>query len=45
MPANPGYYHRPETVAELVDFMVARVLDHLGLPQGLVAPWGEEESE
>ena len=45
MPANPGYYHRPETVAELVDFMVARVLDHLGLPQGLVAPWGGEESE
>ena len=40
MPANPGYYHRPQTVAALVDFVVARVLDHLGLPQHLVAPWG-----
>jgi 4-hydroxy-3-polyprenylbenzoate decarboxylase len=40
MPANPGYYHRPQTVDALVDFVVARVLDHLGLPQHLVAPWG-----
>ena len=42
MPANPGYYHRPRTVDALVDFVVARVLDHLGLPQHLVAPWGME---
>ena len=40
MPANPGYYHRPQTVEALVDFVVARVLDHLGLPQHLVTPWG-----
>lgn len=41
MPANPGFYYRPATVEELVDFMVARVLDHLGVSQGLVPPWGE----
>jgi 4-hydroxy-3-polyprenylbenzoate decarboxylase len=40
MPANPGYYHRPQTVDALVDFVVARVLDHLRLPQHLMAPWG-----
>lgn len=42
LPANPGYYHRPQTVDALVDFVVARVLDHLGLPQHLVTPWGTE---
>jgi 4-hydroxy-3-polyprenylbenzoate decarboxylase len=42
MPANPGYYHRPQTADALVDFVVARVLDHLGLPQHLVTPWGTE---
>lgn len=41
MPACPGFYRKPETVDDLVDFMVARVLDHLGLPQNLVPRWGE----
>ncbi len=41
MPANPGFYQRPETVEDLVDFMVARLLDHLDLPQTLLKPWGE----
>jgi 4-hydroxy-3-polyprenylbenzoate decarboxylase len=40
LPANPGFYHRPRTVAELVDFVVARVLDHLGVEQQLAPPWG-----
>ncbi|HRP35701.1 MAG TPA: flavin prenyltransferase UbiX [Gammaproteobacteria bacterium] len=40
LPANPGFYHRPAQVADLVDFVVARVLDHLGIAQSLVAPWG-----
>ena len=40
MPANPGFYHRPTRIEALVDFMVARVLDHLGLEQDLVARWG-----
>lgn len=40
LPANPGFYHGPREIGDLVDFVVARVLDHLALPQGLVAPWG-----
>lgn len=42
MPASPGFYHKPESVADLVDFMVARILDHLGLEQTLVPRWGEK---
>jgi 4-hydroxy-3-polyprenylbenzoate decarboxylase len=41
MPANPGFYFRPQRVEELVDFMVARVLDHLGVAHALGARWGE----
>ncbi|MGB5210368.1 MAG: flavin prenyltransferase UbiX [Gammaproteobacteria bacterium] len=43
MPAAPGFYHRPQQVSELVDFMVARVMDHLGLAQTLVPPWGSSD--
>jgi len=39
MPASPGFYHRPEKIADLVDFVVARMLDHLGVEQRLVDPW------
>jgi flavin prenyltransferase len=41
MPANPGLYFRPQRVEELVDFMVARVLDHLDVEHDLMARWGE----
>ncbi len=41
MPAAPGFYHRPQQVSDLVDFMVARVMDHLALPQQLLRPWGD----
>ena len=41
MPANPGFYHRPEQVEDLIDFMVARILDHLDIPQELMPQWGE----
>lgn len=44
LPANPGFYHRPATVAEVVDFVVARVLDQLGVAHGLMARWGETPS-
>jgi 4-hydroxy-3-polyprenylbenzoate decarboxylase len=44
MPAAPGFYHRPKEITELVDFVVARMLDHLGVEQKLVKRW-EEESE
>ena len=39
LPAMPGFYHRPKTVQQLVDFVVARILDHLGQKQELVEPW------
>jgi 4-hydroxy-3-polyprenylbenzoate decarboxylase len=42
LPASPGFYHRPQTVDALVDFVVARVLDALGVPQALVDRWGAE---
>lgn len=44
LPPAPGFYTRPETVADLVDFIVARVLDHLGVPHSLVPRWGEERA-
>jgi 4-hydroxy-3-polyprenylbenzoate decarboxylase len=40
MPPSPGFYHRPQTVQALVDFVVARILDHLGIQQDLVPRWG-----
>lgn len=42
MPASPGFYHKPESVADLVDFVVARILDHLDLPQTLIPRWGQK---
>jgi 4-hydroxy-3-polyprenylbenzoate decarboxylase len=39
MPAAPGFYHRPERVEELVDLMVQRVLDHLGLEITIAKRW------
>lgn len=45
MPAAPGFYHRPKSIAELVDFVVARALDHLGVPNALAPRWGELEPE
>lgn len=41
MPACPGFYQCPETVQQLVDFMVARVLDHLDISHTLMPRWGE----
>lgn len=42
MPPNPGFYHHPQKVQDLVDFVVARMLDHLNIPQTLMKPWGEK---
>lgn len=44
LPANPGFYHRPERVEDLVDFIVARILDQLGVPHALLPRWGEAEA-
>ncbi len=40
LPANPGFYHRPQSVAAIVDFIVARVLDQLGVEHHLLERWG-----
>ena len=42
LPANPGFYHHPQTVQDMIDFVVARILDHLGIPHTLIARWGSE---
>jgi 4-hydroxy-3-polyprenylbenzoate decarboxylase len=44
MPASPGFYHRPKQISELVDFVVARMLDHLGVEQSLVKRWDAEQN-
>lgn len=43
LPANPGFYHRPQSVDAVVDYVVARVLDHLGVAHGLLSRWGAEK--
>jgi 4-hydroxy-3-polyprenylbenzoate decarboxylase len=40
LPANPGFYHKPESITDLVDFIVARILDHLDVEHKLIASWG-----
>ena len=42
MPANPGFYHRPEAVEDLVVYMVARILDHLNVDHALMTRWGAD---
>lgn len=43
LPANPGYYHRPQTIEDLVDFVVARILDQLDIDHQLGSRWSGEE--
>ncbi|MCU4674957.1 UbiX family flavin prenyltransferase [Catenovulum sp. 2E275] len=40
MPASPGFYHQPQNIDDLVNFVVARILDHLNIKQTLMSPWG-----
>ena len=42
MPASPGFYHQPHGIEDLVDFVVARILDHLQIEHRLLARWGAE---
>ncbi len=42
LPANPAFYHHPKRVEDLVDFIVARILDHVGVSHDLVRRWGED---
>ncbi|MDR3390177.1 MAG: UbiX family flavin prenyltransferase [Sulfuriferula sp.] len=41
LPPNPGFYHHPQTIDDLVDFVVARILDQLHIPHQLMARWGQ----
>lgn len=41
IPASPGFYHRPQSVEDMVDFVVARILSQLGLEQSLLPRWGD----
>jgi 4-hydroxy-3-polyprenylbenzoate decarboxylase len=45
LPASPGFYHRPGTIAELVEFVVARILDQLGIEHPLGPRWTSGERE
>lgn len=42
LPASPGFYHKPQSVADMVDFVVARVLDHLDVEQSMIEKWGAD---
>jgi 4-hydroxy-3-polyprenylbenzoate decarboxylase len=42
LPPSPGFYRHPESVGDLVDFVVARILDQLGIAHSLLRPWGEQ---
>lgn len=44
LPANPGFYHHPQTAQDLVDFVVARILDNLGVEHSLMPRWGESQT-
>jgi 4-hydroxy-3-polyprenylbenzoate decarboxylase len=41
LPASPGYYHQPGAISDLVDFVVARILDHAGVPHSIGRRWSE----
>jgi len=41
LPANPGFYHRPQNIEQVIDFIVARILDQLGIAHELMRRWGE----
>ena len=43
LPANPGFYHLPRSIEDVIDFIVARILDQLGVPHELMARWGEDD--
>ena len=45
MPANPGFYFNPQSVEEIIDFMVARILDHLGIEHTLSRRWGHDSAK
>ena len=45
LPANPGFYNRPTRVEEIIDFVVARILEQLDLEQSLAPRWGRDDGD
>ena len=43
LPPNPGFYHNPASLADVVDFVVARILDQLGFENELSPRWGDDD--
>jgi len=43
LPASPGLYQKPKTIDDLIDFIVARILDQLGIEQAVFPRWGEND--
>ena len=41
LPASPGFYHQPQSIEDLIDFVVARILSQLGIEQTLMPRWGD----
>lgn len=44
MPPCPGFYHQPETIEDLVDHTVGRILDHLNIEHDIVKQWGVDDT-
>ncbi|WP_225676734.1 flavin prenyltransferase UbiX [Thalassolituus marinus] len=42
LPASPGFYHQPQQIGQLIDFVVARILGQLGIDQSLMPAWGKD---
>lgn len=45
IPAMPAFYHKPQTLAEVVDFLVGKVLDQMGVDHDLYRRWGEPDEQ
>ncbi|MDB5888297.1 MAG: ubiX [Rhodocyclales bacterium] len=45
LPPNPGFYNQPQSINDLVDFVVARILDQLGVGHTLLVRWGEQAKQ
>ena len=45
LPANPGFYHRPQRVEDLIDFVVMRICDQIGVATDLLPRWGEANKD
>lgn len=45
LPAMPGFYHTPRSIQDLIDFVVGRICDHLGIEHKLFRRWGDEHND